>query len=195
MESWSEKLITDSNKNICELKKKEVTKENFIKKIADENPKLLILNGHGDKTKICGYNREVLVEANKNEHVFKDKIIHTLACSAGDILGPKTILAGGIAYIGYKENFKAACSFQKTKRGQQIDLLAELFFTPAYLVVNELLQGKTVGEAYQASRDMYIKNLRRAVAHPDQAYNDFAASRLFHNINYQVCWGNHLAKL
>jgi len=68
---------------------------------------------------VCGHNDEILVQAGKNEIALKGVVAYALSCSSAKILGPATVQAGAVAYIGYTEDFIFFISPEKMKKPQE----------------------------------------------------------------------------
>ncbi len=200
MHAWSRKILGEyiSAGRLVHLQREEVTAVAIARELIRKDIALVIFNAHGNENQILGYENQVLIESDATEHLLEHKIVHALACRSGSRLASKSIDRGGRAYIGYKEDFKASCLYVRTMQAQQEDPLAELSYVPAFLPVKLLLDGKTVGEAYHASQEAYKASLRKAVAKAttDPLYGNVGVlSRLLHNLENQICIGDHSATL
>lgn len=194
LDAWSG-LITETVKKqkdilIFELKNKQANKQQLTQIILKEKPQLIVFNGHGNNSSIMGFKNKVLIRCDYNEHLLKEKIVHSMACNSGKELGQKCIRIGTLSYIGYYEEYKLTYLNKQTKQERLDDPIATLFLRPAFEVILALLMGHTAGEAYKKSQTMYRKNLRMLLASPSREYNTKVASRLFHNLKYQVCLGD-----
>lgn len=157
LEAWQSKVADLAMKQkdtiIFELNQEKTNKEDLTKLIQEENPQLVILNGHGSYDSIVGFYGGVLIKAMENEEILSKRIIHSMACSAGKILGPSCIKIGALAYIGYKEEFKFVyLRNHNTKEEKFSDDIANLFFEPAFQAVFSLINGYTVKESFDVSQ-------------------------------------------
>src|SRR6266446_2595345 len=107
------------------------------------NPRLLLLNGHGNDTCIAGYKDEPLVECgNTSINLCARRCIHSIACQAGQRLGKDIVAAGATAFIGYKEKFHFMHTSSKPLKSSEHDNIADLFLEPAYAVPKALVSGE-----------------------------------------------------
>lgn len=197
LDAWSEKIrdlaMKKKETTIFELRKGDATRKKLVALINKEKPRFIILNGHGDDNLVFGYGHDILIKCDDNEHILKEKIVHSLSCSSGKVLGPKCIEIGTLAYIGYKENFKLAHLNNKTKNEQLSDEVAALFLDPAFEAILALIEGESAESAYAISQTKYLQILIKLIAINDTGYNTVVASRLFHNYQHQVCLGDQQA--
>jgi len=194
LDAWSEKAVDlakgQPDTKVFELRRENVNKDKFIKLVEQENPQLILFNGHGDHNLITGFNQEVLIKCGADEQYLKNKILYALSCKAGKTLGPACIEIGSLAYIGYKEEFKLTHLNKTTKIEQQQDEMANLFLEPAYEALLALIEGNTVEKAFQRSQKMYADNLMSLMTSKIAGLNPGAASRLYHNYQNHICLGN-----
>lgn len=197
--AWCEKIIklaeTKKNIQIINIENEDVNKLNLTNVIERESPRLVLFNGHGNHDRICGFQQQVLIRVGDNEHLLKNKIIHALACSSGKTLAPKSIAIGTLTYIGYSENFKLTHLNKQAKEERLQDEVANFFLEPAFEVVMSLIEGDNVEDAYTKSRNLYIENFKLLFKSKKTDYNTTIASRLFNNIQCQICLGDKDAKL
>ncbi len=197
LDTWSEKAINLAKAQpdtfVYELRGGKANREDFVKVIEEKQPQLILFNSHGNHDSITGFNQDVLVRCGENEHLLKDKIIHAMSCNAGKTLGPEAIKIGGVAYIGYKEEFKLTHLNKNTKAEQLRDEVAQFFLEPAYEAIIALVEGSTVEEAFNRSRKMCADNLTSLITSNSPSLNSSVASRLYHNYQHQVYLGNGAA--
>lgn len=194
LDSWT-KLIIEAVKRrkdtlVFELRKEKANKQLLSQFIQKEKPQLIVFNGHGSNISITGFHGEVLIRCNDNESLLKEKIIHSMSCNSGKILGQMCIKIGTLSYIGYSEKFKLAYLKKETRQEILNDPVAAFFLEPAFEVIVALISGDTTGDAYRKSQKMYARKLRALLASSSTEYNTTVASRLFHNFKYQVCLGD-----
>ena len=90
--------------HVTDLEGKKAIRLNLEKSMSAENPGLVFLNGHGDKTAVWGHKDEVILDK-KNISLSKNKIIYALACDSLAQLGDLATEQGAKAYIGYSDSF------------------------------------------------------------------------------------------
>ncbi len=88
------------NISIKDFEGKEANKENVEKYLGVKNPKLLFLNGHGNKCEICGHKGEVIFSLN-NVNLLKNKITYARACFSANIFGHEAVKNNFGCFIGY----------------------------------------------------------------------------------------------
>lgn len=163
-----------------------VTKQNFIGKCVECSPRLIMINGHGNQSTLCGHNDEPIVEEdNENVH-FQQSIVHALACAAAKSLGHRLVTGSVETFIGYSENFHF---YHDVKEGQDPtkDPLSALFLEPAYDVPKSLANGLNAQEAFDKSQAMSQQNLLMAFqSNIDQPI----LASMFHNIKSHTLIGN-----
>jgi hypothetical protein len=195
LHAWSDGTLASiqnlpDNTSIYELKKGEVTKEKLTELVEDKDPHLILFHGHGGSNKILGFETHILVSHESNEELLKNRIIHSLSCNSGEVLGPKCVILGTKAYIGYKEEFKFA-HYGKTRRSSQFkDPVASLFLKPAFEINKALLEGNTVQQAYKRSQKIYSDTLQMLLTSNNPDLNTIYASRVYHNMIHQVALGD-----
>lgn len=197
LDSWFGKIVdlvkNSKDTKIFELSKEKANREMLTRIIEEENPQLVVFNGHGNESMITGHNHDVLIRCDDNEYLLKDKIVHSMACESAKKLGPKCIEIGTKSFIGYKEKFNLVHMNQKSKFEQINDQVARFFLEPAYEAIIALVEGSTTGEAFARSQEMYKENLTVLLTSNNTEYNTVLASRLFHNYKHQICLGNQSA--
>lgn len=134
-----------------------VNKKNVEKFITKQNPKLIIFHGHGATDKICGFEKkEILIEININDHMLKNKIIHSITCSSASELGDSVIKKGGLAYIGFKDEFW--CPYNPIHvSNPEMDIMAKCNIEPVMQLSRSLVKNNTVKEAYNRSQETFRK--------------------------------------
>lgn len=196
--TWCEKILDYLHEKkyvkYLELNGSRAIKKELAKLIETEKPKLLIFNGHGEEDSIKGFEREILIRYDYNEDLLKGKIVHAMSCEAGRKLGPRCISIGTIAYIGYSQKFKLPCENRSNPEDQLKDPYAGFILDPAFEAVLALSQGATVQEAYERSQTKYKQMLGLLVTHTSTTLNTVVASQLYHNLKYQVCLGDPVAR-
>jgi len=153
---WCEEIINKSEQlgiKVIDLKKENFSELKFKKNIEEQNPKLILLNGHGDEFSAMGYNKEPVLIVNKNDYLLKEKIAHVLSCKTGAFLGQSAIDKGCKGYIGYHGQFRFwSIDNEPTKDG-----ISRLFMEAVNIVALTLIEGGGIEKAYEESQGIYDK--------------------------------------
>lgn len=195
LDAWHDQVVDLSKKQkntfIFELNKEETNRKELTDLIKDKNPQLVLFNGHGSYDSVFGFDGSALIKFNDNEDMLIKKIIHSLTCSSGKILGPSCIKTGALSYLGYKEEFKIVyLRNQTTKEEKYNDVYAKFFLEPAFEPIFLLIKGHSTQEAFNGSKKKYLDNLKYVIASSDPILNTAIAPRLYHNLIHQVCLGD-----
>jgi hypothetical protein len=195
LDAWQTEVVNLAKNQkdtiIFELNKEKTNKKDLIELIKEKNPQLVILNGHGSYDSVFGFDGSVLIKADENNDILIRRIVHSLTCSSGKVLGSSCIKIGTLAYIGYKEEFKIAyLNNRNTKEEKFNDEIAGLFLEPAFEAIFSLIRGCSALEAFHDSQKKYLKNLNFAIAANNPGLNTAVAPRLYHNFIHQVCLGD-----
>ena len=194
---WTElviKLIKEDNSFLLvDLPKEQANKKEFISQLKKGNPVLVLLNGHGSGTTVCGYNNEALVTLGNDEKYFRNKIIYAISCRSARTLGKYLIGQGTKTYLGYDDDF--IFIIEEPESGNLLeDKTAGLYLEPAILVALSMIKGNTVGDAFRESQNKFKENI-------DQLLNSEASEKtkellpyLYWDMEHQVCLGDSQAK-
>lgn len=185
-------LARKSGINIVELIKNRATRKELESIISKTDPSFIYLNGHGGSKYVLGHNNEILIQADDNESILTSRIVYALSCSSAQILGPKSISAGAKAYIGYKEDFMFIGDHHNVARPLN-DRTAALFFEPSNILVETLLKGHTVLEAYEKSQNEFSKNINSLLTSLSPDY--YLISWLVWDRIHQVYLGDKTARI
>jgi len=134
--------------DITDLRAQNATKESLALALDAKNPLFFLGSGHGKLDTLGGQNEEVILQKNYNESWMQDRIVFLMSCSTGKELGQAIIDAGGIAFIGYDEDFWWTI---KSPFIPATDNYAQCFFESAFKASVYLLRGYTAIEAFDAS--------------------------------------------
>lgn len=195
--AWSEEVekfsIKRGNKTIT-LKGRRSSKPEFESIIRKIQPKLIMLNGHGNDNEIAGQDNEVILDFHSNEDIVRDKIIYALSCSSAKVLGYKCIKNGTRVFIGYTKDYIFLHSHLKVSKPRE-DKRAGLFFKPSNLIPISLIKGNSAEESYQGSRNLLRKNILDLLN--SEVYNEDRACLPYLLWNYQnlTILGNRQTKL
>lgn len=177
--------------NIIDLEGVKATKKNFESAIIKNNPKLVILNGHGSKSAIFGNNEEILNKDNVN--LLKSKIIYAVACDSSEELGEIAINIGKAdAYIGYEAYFMVVIDPTRSSIPSK-DKNLKVFIKPYATLILSLISGLPVDEAITRTRNV-LKSLIReyGVSSIKDRYGDAPLIRfgLYWDLTFLKGYGN-----
>lgn len=192
--NWSKEIIKLAEKKtikVLNLEKEKANKKNFTSYINKILPSLIFFNGHGGENCIMGHNNEILVEADSNERLLKNKIIYALSCRSAKRLGAKSVKAGAKTYIGYNDDFVFVIDEAKIYRPLEDDD-ARLFFEPSNKIVVSLIKGHNSGTAYGKSQEMFRKNIQKLLT-SESSSNSVYIRYLLWDMRHQVCLGDQEA--
>ena len=156
LHNWSKEILSFADKkNIkySDFEGKKANKADVTRFLLKQDPRLVLLNGHGTSTTICGHKDEDLITI-KNNELLKDKIVYALACDSASTLGINAVKDKECkAFIGYEEAFGFVKDASKDCIPSR-DKFAEPFKNFSNEISLELLRGKSVGEAMEKSQKM-----------------------------------------
>ena len=131
--------------------------------IKDQNPKLVLLNGHGDHNKIFGNKiyrssePEVIFEGDVNHSILSRRLIYARSCWAGKSLGPKIVSNRG-CFIGYVTPFEF-WNDENLSTNPAKDKTAYLFLDPSNEVARSLIKGIGASESAEKFKVLCKKNI------------------------------------
>lgn len=192
--AWNENVVATAKKNfiVFDLKNKDATRANLEKNIKNENPELVILNGHGNYDAITGDKEEVLIQVDDNEEILKNRVVYAMSCETAKNLGPSCVEHGAKAYIGYDEVFV----FYTTKGVEKTplkDKRAAYFLNPAMEINYCLLQGQNAGDAHKTSVNAFKYNIQKLSS--SSSKESYLVRYLLWDVNHQKCLGDKNAKV
>lgn len=196
LDAWLGLVHDENGKNgleVHELKKENVTKEEFEKLVLDKKPHLILFNGHGSHDSIYGFNTNVLIQCGENVKLLENRIVHSLACESGKTLGPESVKIGSLAFIGFKDEFKFVHLNKSDNAGRLADDVAGFFFKPVYEAIITLIKGGTAEDSFVRSQSMHMDMLRSLLTSGVPTFNTMIASRVYHNLINQVQLGDKKA--
>ena len=190
--AWAKKTIkelTSKRLKFILLEKERAVLSTLQSMIKKCSPSFLFLNGHGASDLVCGHDNEILIQAGKNETMLGGAVTYALSCSSAKELGPTAVQAGAIAYIGYSEDFVFFISSDKVTRPLH-DKTAELFLAPANQVIVSLSKGHTTGEATEAAKNSFVRNIQKLTTSEASREDREYARFLFWNMRNLICHGD-----
>jgi len=196
LSQWSKTIIEEAKRKgikVIDLHRKKANRKKVIGILEKRNPKLVILNGHGDDSSVAGYNDEIILKEGDKKAV-ESKIIFARSCKSAKSLGPNAINQGAIAYLGYKEDFWLVYTEAKIFRPLE-DKTAKLFLEPSNYIPISLLKGYSISDANNKSKALFRKNIEKLIIEGPKSDDYFALRYLFWDMIHQVCLGNKDATL
>lgn len=189
IDACSEKLI--EIKTLEGNKSNRVNFENILKNL---NFKMVIFNGHGSKTCICGHNDGELVKLGENEVLLKGRITYARSCWAVDGLGRESMKDDSKGcFIGYKIPFMFL--IDKTWITNPFkDKIAEIFFKTSNKVPLSVIKGNSTNDAHENAKKSMLKAIKKRLRFGDKD-SGAIAEILWNNYLGQEIVGNKLAKL
>lgn len=189
---WSNKIIEIANKKgipVLDLRKNKANKKELESRINKMKPSLIMFNGHGSSSCISGYDNEVLVETNSNEEILKDRIIYAVSCQSAEELGPKSIQAGTLTYIGYNGDFIFCHDINKISCPLD-DKIAKIFLEPSNQVIISLLKGNESKKASENSKKYFMRNMQKLLTSDTSVEHAQYVKYLWWDMKCQVCLGD-----
>lgn len=111
--------------------------------------------GHGAPDAYAGHNNEILMTDKSLPNV-KDKVVILLSCETAQELGPSLIKAGAASYIGWNQDFVWVMDGDLSSTPWK-DTWAAPVLLPVVGCINDVLDGKTTGEAYDNMINAFTK--------------------------------------
>lgn len=184
---WAKKVINKARKKgwrIIDLKKDRFDKKNLENSLNEENSFFFFGNGHGEDNTIRGHNNQIVMEACKNDNITAEKIVYSVSCKSGRILGQSAINKGCNFFIGYDENFSIYVQNPVPKNLLK-DKFAKAFMDASNQIPICIIKGMEPQEAWIKSQrvfDKWIKKWRkRNIPEAPQIIQN-----LIHNKNHQL---------
>lgn len=165
--AWSKDMIKKAEKEnleVLNLDGDKAKKENFESYIDSVNPKLLVLNGHGDEKTVLGQDDNPLLIQGGNNDLTTDKLLYVRSCRSASQLGKDcTDNQKAKAFIGYEDDFVLIRNSRKTAHPKR-DNAAEPIMEASNQVGKTLVEGKTAKEAYKNSQEKHMEKMREILA-------------------------------
>ncbi len=161
--------------HIANIEGTKVTRDELEKYISKEKPKLVFLNGHGDRKSVCGHNNETILDEN-NVSIMKDKIVYALSCDSLTELGETAVENGTKAYIGYRASFMLIRDPSREGAPNK-DKNALPFKRACTTMINSLVFGMPVNQAIERTKEEYRRLIRSYGTSEDDPYGDIPLIR------------------
>ena len=157
---WSKEIISSAEKRgikVYDLPKEKAKRISFLSYMKAQNPKFVILNGHGDSHRIFGY-RDETIACEKDSRLFKNKIVYTIACEAARSFGKKIVKDGCKCFIGYKEKFVFIVDKRELTKPLK-NRFAASFFVATNKIPLSLIKGNSTGEAVERAKEEFKRQI------------------------------------
>ncbi|OGI34323.1 MAG: hypothetical protein A2259_03350 [Candidatus Moranbacteria bacterium RIFOXYA2_FULL_43_15] len=161
---WNKEVIRkvkDKGVAVMDLQKEKANRKEFEGRMRKINPALVLLNGHGGRDCVSGHDNEIIVKAGENEDIFERKIVYALACQSALFLGPKSVQAGAVAFIGYKKDFIFFTDDSKAAHPEK-DSIAKLFLDPSNRLSISLIKGNSVLESVKKISKTFFRKYQKS---------------------------------
>ncbi len=156
--------------HVTNLDRNKANRKNLENCLIKEGPRLVFLNGHGDRRRVAGHKDEIILDR-KNIKLTKDKIIYSLSCDSLTDLGELSIKKGAISYIGYKASFMLVRDPSREGIPAK-DKNALPFKRACSTLITSLVFGTPVSISIQRTKEEYRKLIRSYGTSEDDPYGD-----------------------
>ena len=177
---------------VINLEGSKANKKEFEKNIKKVEPRLVVLNGHGNKDTICGHKDEIILEED-NINLLQSKIAYVIACDSSEKLGDIAIEKGNAdAYVGYDAYFMVVADPTRSSSLSK-DKNIKVFKKPYAAMVLSLVSGKNVRESISDTKDILRSLIREyGVYGIRDKYGDAPLIRfaLFWDLHFLKGYGN-----
>lgn len=197
LSAWSSEIIKSGELkgiSFLDLHGENASKKKVESYLFKQSPEVVLFNGHGSPSKVCGFKDEVLVENNINDFLLKDKIVYSLSCSSALVLGQSAIKKGAKSFIGYKQSF-ILCTDKNREATPLKDNIAYSFLEPSNRLSISILNGSSVNEASYKSKEEFKKEISKYSSTKSIPGADRVASALLWNMNNQLVLGDKESKI
>lgn len=113
--------------------------------------------GHGAPDAYAGHNDQIMMTVDSLPNL-KNKVVILLSCETAQQLGPAIVEAGAAGYIGWKEDFVWIMDIDQATT-PWTDEWAQPTIIPVVNCMNSVLDGKTIGAAYNKMLEEFEQNL------------------------------------
>lgn len=161
------KLAEEKGANVNDLHREKANKKEFEGRISKFCPELIVLNGHGDESKVTGHQNQELISTETEDKFLKLNIVYAISCRSAKALGKKCVKRGTKCYIGYEDDFIFVYEKEKISRPLS-DETACLFLEPSVLFIETVIKNNSVKEALERSKKKIQQNLIKTLSGDEQ---------------------------
>lgn len=130
------------------------TRVNFENVLRTQDPLLVNISGHGAPDHITGQGGQYLLGL-ENANIMDGRVVYDLSCNSGAVLGPATINAGAISFLGYDVPFWLVHLGEEGLANPLADQFAKGFFESHNVAPIAFIRGRTILRSYQISQDTF----------------------------------------
>ena len=156
--AWMTQILNAAG-TFVDLYGPEATRNNFENAIAQQDPILVNILGHGSANLIACQNGETLLQGGYNTNILSGRVVYNLSCQAGRELGQIAFNEGAISFLGYTEDFWVCYSNGNHSDGGMINPLADEisrgFFESHNTAPISYIRGSTIPASYSASQSKF----------------------------------------
>lgn len=197
LSTWSNEIIESGELkgiSFLDLQGEDANRKKVESYLLKNNPEVVLFNGHGSPSQVCGFKNEVLVENKINDFLLKDKIVYALSCSYASVLGQRAIKNGAKSFIGYKRSF-ILCTDKNREATPLKDHIAYSFLEPSNRLSISILNGNSVRESSYKSKEKFRKEISKYSSTSSMPGADRIVSALLWNMNNQIVLGDNEVKI
>jgi hypothetical protein len=194
LSKWSSKAIEKASEKgikVLDLYHTKVTQENVESMLSKQNPRLVLLNGHGNEDTVTGYGDKPIITLT-NAKLLKGKIVYALSCCSAKELGKKSVEEGAEAYISYDDDFIFVYEPNNISR-PLLDDIAKLFLEPSNELIISLIKGNPVGVACSRSKQAFKDNIQKLLSSETTEEDTNLARYLWWDMQHQIYQGEEKA--
>ena len=159
---WMTQILDSANEvglPYTDLYGSNATRSNFENAIAQQDPILVNILGHGNENLIAGQNGETLLQGGVNTNILSGRVVYDLSCLSGRELGRIAFDEGAISFLGYTENFWMCYSDGNHADGGMVnplgDEISRGFFESHNIAPISYIRGSTIPASYSASQSTF----------------------------------------
>ncbi len=189
---WSAELIRSAKEHnlmVLDCPGKKANREKVCGYLSKQSPCLVIFNGHGSQTAICGHKDQELIKSGVNEELLKSKITYAVSCKTAVHLGRQAHKKGASAFIGYEQDFGVVMDNSRVCTPAK-DRFSEPFKKSSNAVGLSLIKGNTAGEAFEKSQRVSGSLIRELASSNASKENKEIRFWLFWNKRFQRLIGD-----
>jgi len=195
--AWSREILEEvypTDIEFLRIEAEDVTLEKVESYLKKQNPRVVLFNGHGSYSLICGFKDQPIIASGKNEGLLKDKIVYSLSCSSAKKLGVDAVEKGAEAFIGYNQDFVMFTDSDREATPLK-DRVAESFMQPSNRLSISLLKGKSASESSNKSKEYFKREIRKYLTGESIEGSEQIVRGLLWDMINQVVLGNPEAKI